>query len=661
MDKRDLKNSVILFCASLALYLWHLAPGLTAEDSGNFLMGAKFAGTIHPPGYPLYVLLASLFGRIPFSDFAFNVNFMSAFFASGALVAFYLGQRVWLKCQPFIAGCSTVALALHFLFWAEAEIAEVYSLNAFLFCSFILFVGLFTARKEKRFLFASVFIFGLGLSNHYPLMILAGAPLIVFAPGYLKEVRTQFLKVIGFGTLGLLPYLLLVINATLRNPEYNFGKLSSLNMLVTHILRSQYSGVDQAGGTFVDKFHLVVETAKTLTFGFGAYGPAFLLGLYVLAKTRDKSTTWIPASLFSSWILLIIILGFKADERHFAIFEAYMVPAVVLAGFIVTLGLKNIELVVAKKFSPNSLGFALALAIAVSLSYPIGTARANHRDDTVVANWAKSLLTSMEPNSSVILCGTDVFAVYYTHFVEGIRPDLKLYDQFSVFTKENLYGDQLLFQRPDPLEARKRFELALAKDESRAVVYLCSDSPKDIGLKVDPLPYGFRVGSGGATQSLREEDENLLRLAASPSAKSEYWLKLRRQVIFSQFINYYGVKGDEASLAKVLVHFKSSDLIDDKDLSFKVANNLALNKRYVESIELFKLLDHKKYLFQAEDLSNICGMMIQVKNLDEALTFCDRGLREDKGCHKGLRQNSAFIYQAKGDLQKSQSLLTQCL
>jgi len=43
---------------ALGLYTWTLAPTVTLVDSGELIVAARSLGVAHPPGFPLYVLLA---------------------------------------------------------------------------------------------------------------------------------------------------------------------------------------------------------------------------------------------------------------------------------------------------------------------------------------------------------------------------------------------------------------------------------------------------------------------------------------------------------------------------------------------------------------------------------------------------------------------------
>ena len=74
--------AALVFSVSLLVYRWTLAPTVTLVDSGELIVAARFLGVAHPPGFPLYLILAHLFSLIPIGSIAFRINFASAFFAA---------------------------------------------------------------------------------------------------------------------------------------------------------------------------------------------------------------------------------------------------------------------------------------------------------------------------------------------------------------------------------------------------------------------------------------------------------------------------------------------------------------------------------------------------------------------------------------------------
>jgi uncharacterized MnhB-related membrane protein len=162
ISKKDIIYPIILFLTAVIIFLNTTAPDVTTGDSGELLASAYSLGIGHPPGYPLYIILAKLFsyfaylfyplmllsGRNIFdiSDtFAFNVNFMSGFFSVCTSVLFYLLSLSIIKITSADSENSFVdrfkyeisfitALALPFinLIWSQSTNAQVYTINHFL-------------------------------------------------------------------------------------------------------------------------------------------------------------------------------------------------------------------------------------------------------------------------------------------------------------------------------------------------------------------------------------------------------------------------------------------------------------------------------------------------------------------------------------------------
>ncbi len=71
-----------VFVATLLLYSWTLAPTVTLTDSGELIVVAHGLGVAHPPGFPLWIILAHLASLVPIGNVAVRINFASAIFAA---------------------------------------------------------------------------------------------------------------------------------------------------------------------------------------------------------------------------------------------------------------------------------------------------------------------------------------------------------------------------------------------------------------------------------------------------------------------------------------------------------------------------------------------------------------------------------------------------
>jgi transmembrane protein TMEM260 (protein O-mannosyltransferase) len=168
-SRRPLVLALVVFIASLVVYALTLAPTVTLVDSGELILAARSLGVAHPPGFPLYVLLAHLATLVPIGNIAVRVNFTSAIFASLAASALTLAvveamattglaaqstktrrrsrskKRAGAPSQTRVENAHShplisiipllvagLLLAFSRTLWAYATIAEVYTLNTFL-------------------------------------------------------------------------------------------------------------------------------------------------------------------------------------------------------------------------------------------------------------------------------------------------------------------------------------------------------------------------------------------------------------------------------------------------------------------------------------------------------------------------------------------------
>ena len=196
--KMDWVAFVLTFLISLIVYIGTLAPSVTLEDSGELVVAADYLGVPHPPGYPIWTLLAWFFQWVfHFVTYygqpnpAWSVGLLSAVF--GALAAGILAMLVsrsgvdYLRsnrhvCEgisdravSFLSWIGGVTSGLLFAFspvlWSQSVIVEVYSLNAFFLTLIFLLTYHWMARpKESYLLYITAFAFGLGFTNHQSLL-----------------------------------------------------------------------------------------------------------------------------------------------------------------------------------------------------------------------------------------------------------------------------------------------------------------------------------------------------------------------------------------------------------------------------------------------------------------------------------------------------------
>lgn len=180
---------------TFAVYALTLGPSVGLEDSGELATAAANLGVPHPPGYPFWTfcswLFCKVFGWVTYMGHpnpAWCVSLCSAFF--GALASGCTAMLICRSARDFVGDTSTstsllsfgggVAGALTFALspveWSQSTIVEIYSLNAFFLMAVFLLSYRWMAKPSDKILWATAFVFGLGLTN-YQVLLFAIVPL----------------------------------------------------------------------------------------------------------------------------------------------------------------------------------------------------------------------------------------------------------------------------------------------------------------------------------------------------------------------------------------------------------------------------------------------------------------------------------------------------
>jgi tetratricopeptide (TPR) repeat protein len=207
----DWLAALITTLVSGLAFFYYMAPEVTLQDSGELVTGAFSFGVPHPPGYPLWALMGYLWSHfiVPFGNPAWRMGLLSV--VTGALTVgvmtiimtrslrLLLHSLPWSdsldeKLQHWMALFIGAACALLFGFnrgvWLWACVSEMRVLNVF---SFILTSCIFFAwmvqPHRRGFLYVMLLIFGLSLSNHQTIAVMA----IPFGVGVFLVGLDQFL------------------------------------------------------------------------------------------------------------------------------------------------------------------------------------------------------------------------------------------------------------------------------------------------------------------------------------------------------------------------------------------------------------------------------------------------------------------------------------
>lgn len=447
---------LLAFVVPLALYGLTSAPTVTLEDSGEFITAAYWLGVPHPPGYPLWCLIAHAFTWLPVLSVAQRVHLSSA--TLGALtvwttylVALYLTDD-W---RPALVGA--LALAASRILWSQSVIAEVYSLNAF-FTILLLYLALRWYRtRVDGWLYGLAFAVGLGLTNHQ-LIGLVALPVFVWLVAVDHRTFLRPRVILGGAALfalGLTVYLYLPIRSA-ADPPLDIGHTRTLSAVIEHFRRSVYYGPTESGRSAGGPIDVLLHTGAAWRDTARAIGwPLALVALVGIATwpRRDRSVLLVTLAIaLCNTLVLNVILTAPYAYLWIYVERVYYIPTHVMAALWVAAGVAALLRLAAQRSALAANATLAVLACLVLLTAATSYPEAHQQGNYVARNLAFDLLDSAPEKAGFLPIGDDVlYPVLYARFVEGMRPDVNLIsteygwkrEPYSVLLSGQPLGDEL--------------------------------------------------------------------------------------------------------------------------------------------------------------------------------------------------------------------------
>jgi len=332
---------VSLFLLTFLVYLRTLAPGVYGFDSAELATGVFTQGIVHPPGYPLYLLIGKLFTFLPIGDVAYRLNLMSAVFASLTVVLLYraIGNIVE---NRFAAWVSALLFAVSNYFWQMALVAEVYTpLTAFLAGDLLLLLSLWRKTGSKKYLLAFAFLYGLTLSMHTSGILFAPAFawLVLSTPQWKRShwplVGLMFLLFLA----GLTPFAYLPLRAS-AHPAIDYSKVySGIDLTTLSGLWWFVSGKAYAFFAFAYTWQEIpAELLRFASYLWRNYlGIGVILGIAGIVWLWRKSPAWTMGLLLMFVANALFYVNYRVMDKDTMFLPAYLAWAVFLAGGFVAL------------------------------------------------------------------------------------------------------------------------------------------------------------------------------------------------------------------------------------------------------------------------------------------------------------------------------------
>ena len=432
--------AAVVAVGAFVVYVRTLAPTVTLVDSGELALAARDLGVAHPPGTPLWVMLAHLATLLPWSNVAGRVAAASALFAALAAGLTVLLAREALLLISGRSGPSTTvggswiglappALAgLAFAFsrslWSYATVVEVYTLNVLLIAGVLLLLLRWSRRGGNGLLYCAAVLFGLALGVHHVTVALTVPALLVivhraagadFFRSRRLAVAAALTALAAVAVYAYLPW------AASRKPVFNWGNPTSLERIVWHVTGRQYQAYFEASSQAIAK-----EVGTFILLCLRQFGPSFapvillLSGLGAIQVWRRDRRVAVALILLLAANLAFGVAYVIGEDK-----DAYYLPSFLALALAAACGAQAV------------LGWAggrapLAAAVLVLLpALPLVSnyAYADRSRYFIAEDYVANALAAVAPGGMILTGDWQLYSplLYATH-VEGVRPDVVAID-----------------------------------------------------------------------------------------------------------------------------------------------------------------------------------------------------------------------------------------
>ena len=175
--------------AVFGIYIATLAPTTAFWDTSEYIAAAKVLGIPHPPGNPLFVIMAHTWGLLPLAgEYAKRINLFAAFTSAASAALWFLIAERWLRTivpirwgRLLAAAAGTLVSATSWTIWNQSAVNEKVYTVSLLSMALVTWLAVHWGDDEPgphrdRWVILIAYIIALSTTNH--LMGLLAAPAV---------------------------------------------------------------------------------------------------------------------------------------------------------------------------------------------------------------------------------------------------------------------------------------------------------------------------------------------------------------------------------------------------------------------------------------------------------------------------------------------------
>lgn len=402
----------------MGVFLYTMPPAMIGGDSGEFSAIACKGGIPHPPGYPLYAMLAHGFNLIfPFGPPGWRPNLLSSIFA--LFTIFFIYKTVRYKNGSIWGGILAGGLfAFSSVIWRYSNTSEVFSLNN-LFVAILIWLYFTYEKGNLKKAYLGAFLLGLGLTNHHTIAFI-GLPIVVaIVYNDIDSYRDWkvWLKLIGLGLLGLTPYSYLYF-ASLNVPELSWGDQTTWDGFMTHFLRKEF-GTFKLNPRTSTESGVAIIIVQIFTFMKVLTIDVVFLGVVPLTLTlkrfwkEEKVKISLVTLIFYMFVFSLMTKMEIKSNLNLEVLQRFWQQSLIICYVWVGLGFE----LALRKFNLPKLTSPIFAVLLVLTHLGLNFKEMNFAHNDTFPTFGRTLLKPMAPNS-VFLVHRDV-AIFSSRYVQS--------------------------------------------------------------------------------------------------------------------------------------------------------------------------------------------------------------------------------------------------